>query len=638
LESCAFLNGGDGYSGLPKSIPGNRGYSVIYESYLELYRNLSKNDLLSRVMDRDQFITALGGKKGSESFLDDPGGPVDEQEIRSWLKTFGDKFSPIGSRVRDGLKLAHYFAAREKWDDALGFLAGAMKLAESQARFPVLDELEQVRGYYLLFKGFNAKGGYEDAVKYLQRAIKLLEKVRERYETERQRAFFFTHLEKLIDQKMLFYLERKQLGHALQSLDERKNRTLKEMMDRLRFEVDTSTETAEAVAVSPASGNDGTRGQKRAGMEAYLRWDAPEIPSDRNIDVLVDRDAISGGLLGLAEDELALVFSVAKEQVLVWVMHPEKPIFTVRIQVTSGAIKLAHDHFLDRMNEGLGNEKSNRDALIFLHQLILDPVFQAMDDQGIADLQRFDLILIPFGLLNNLPIHAFYDKHSERYVFQRFKGLVYAPSYEIYQKNKSKKLVRPYSVLAIGISEFQTMNNLKATVPEAQGIHDLHPGSSMLLLNQKAVKSNVMAGLTEADVVHFATHATFFMAKPSASTIFLYGDAQPEANLRAFELAGRDLSGKLFVLSACETGFQDVAPGDDLFGLERYLLAGGAVGVVSSFWQVSDRTTADYMRTFYQQLAAGATPSDAYFAALKQIFRKEPDPRLWAPFKITAFQ
>lgn len=55
-------------------------------------------------------------------------------------------------------------------------------------------------------------------------------------------------------------------------------------------------------------------------------------------------------------------------------------------------------------------------------------------------------------------------------------------------------------------------------------------------------------------------------------------------------------------LSACETALGKVATGDDVVGFTRGFLYAGANSLVSSLWQVDDRSTRDLMVSFYANL------------------------------------
>jgi CHAT domain-containing protein/tetratricopeptide (TPR) repeat protein len=80
-------------------------------------------------------------------------------------------------------------------------------------------------------------------------------------------------------------------------------------------------------------------------------------------------------------------------------------------------------------------------------------------------------------------------------------------------------------------------------------------------------------------------------------------EGRDDGYLTAEEASWLDLSGvELVVLSACETGLGRPQSGEGLIGLRRALRSAGAKTVVTSLWQVPDRSTSRLMQSFYLNL------------------------------------
>lgn len=105
--------------------------------------------------------------------------------------------------------------------------------------------------------------------------------------------------------------------------------------------------------------------------------------------------------------------------------------------------------------------------------------------------------------------------------------------------------------------------------------------------------------------------------------------------LSANDIARLDLSNTdMVVLSACQTG-QGKATSEGLYGLQRAFKKAGVETIVMSLWSVSDKTTSEFMTTFYERLTdkKNAWNKRKAFEKAKEIIRKKyPDPFHWAAF------
>jgi CHAT domain-containing protein len=80
--------------------------------------------------------------------------------------------------------------------------------------------------------------------------------------------------------------------------------------------------------------------------------------------------------------------------------------------------------------------------------------------------------------------------------------------------------------------------------------------------------------------------------------------------------------------------FAEYPAGDDIVGLTRAFLYAGSRSVMASLWEVNDRSTLDFMRSFYgnlQQTDEAAALHQAQIAMIESHGRFSP-PYFWAPF------
>ena len=104
------------------------------------------------------------------------------------------------------------------------------------------------------------------------------------------------------------------------------------------------------------------------------------------------------------------------------------------------------------------------------------------------------------------------------------------------------------------------------------------------------------------------------------------------SQLSLFDIYQLRLSSELTTLSGCSTGLNVVEGGDELIGLVRGLLYAGAQAVLASLWDVNDKSTAEFMKFFYERLRTNPNKALALQAAMRKLRENYPHPYYWAPF------
>ena len=95
-----------------------------------------------------------------------------------------------------------------------------------------------------------------------------------------------------------------------------------------------------------------------------------------------------------------------------------------------------------------------------------------------------------------------------------------------------------------------------------------------------------------------------------------------------------DLSCAMVTLSACETGMNAVAPGEELIGLARGFFSAGTASLLVSLWTVDDASTAELMTGVYAGMRDGLRPADALARAQRVLIERYGHPYYWSAFAI----
>lgn len=252
-----------------------------------------------------------------------------------------------------------------------------------------------------------------------------------------------------------------------------------------------------------------------------------------------------------------------------------------------------------------------RHYLQSLYEVLLKPLEASLGDRR--------LVVAPHRTLHYLPFHALYD--GSGYVIER-REVCYTPSAAILQHCLARPLRSPERAVLLGVPDPQAPR----VRDEVSTLTALFPQTTALL-DEQATLAALRQHAPHADVLHLACHGQFRPDNPLFSSLRL---ADGWLTVRdAYQL---DLPGGLVTLSACETGLNAVAPGDELIGLVRGFLSAGAPSLLVSLWTVDDESTAMLMTRFYTRLRAGDGPAAALRQAQRQTLELYPHPFFWSPF------
>jgi CHAT domain-containing protein/predicted negative regulator of RcsB-dependent stress response len=182
---------------------------------------------------------------------------------------------------------------------------------------------------------------------------------------------------------------------------------------------------------------------------------------------------------------------------------------------------------------------------------------------------------------------------------------------------------------------------LPFSLEEAEAILDLaRDKKTMRAVGFDAnLKAALDPAIREYRIIHFATHALLHNSHPELSGIVLslvdQSGRTQDGFLRLNEIYNLNLAADLVVLSACQTALGKETRGEGLIGLTRGFMYAGVPRVVATLWRINDRTTAEFMRYFYEALLNQRdSPSKALRTAQIRMWQanKSAIPHYWSAF------
>ncbi len=209
-------------------------------------------------------------------------------------------------------------------------------------------------------------------------------------------------------------------------------------------------------------------------------------------------------------------------------------------------------------------------------------------------LRHEKLVIVPHGVLHQLPFHLLWD--GARYLME---------NHEIRLLPTARLLERVDSGIQPAVHHAVISHDWDGRLPNAE--HEGRRVAALLGLDDPihgddAKKETVLTLMDSRGVLHIAAHGAHRPDHPELSHIQL-----SDGQLTLVDLFRCPIHKDLVTLSACETGMAVIRAGDDPVGLWRGFLAAGARSLLVALWQLEDTTSRQLMEQYYHNLAAGMT-------------------------------
>lgn len=266
-------------------------------------------------------------------------------------------------------------------------------------------------------------------------------------------------------------------------------------------------------------------------------------------------------------------------------------------------------------------QQAIRRLLHRLYTLLLAPVAHDLPSPG------GHLIIVPYGPLHTLPLHALSD--GERFLVERY-SLSYLPASSLLTLAESPAAATAVATPPLVLGH-AGQEQLPYALTEARTLAQmLH---ARCYLEEEATIARLNEQAPGSPLIHLATHGHTRLDAPNFSAVSL-----ADGRFNAIDAFNLNLQGcELVTLSGCETGLALSGGGDEQLGLGRAFLAAGAETLVMSLWPVEDSATSTLMQRFYRLLIDGASKVEALCQAQRALIQGS-DPALTHPYYWAAFR
>ena len=375
----------------------------------------------------------------------------------------------------------------------------------------------------------------------------------------------------------------------------------------------------------------------------------------------------------LDEDTVALAYSVGTESIDIFTVTSSS--FSVTRaplsvdELTRSVTRLTQLLDAGRFDKKMSEPLRNLAAQLYEHLI-----------PGTVDaLRGKHLLLIPDGPLHTLPFAALVKREGgvDRFLVEEYP-LHQSLSFTLYAtlQPTPRRDQGSETLVAFGDPVVDTQDEANRFVPyalaaapslsplpwsadEVRSIAGEHPGKSRFFVGQEASEATFRRQVGDADVIHVAAHAVVDERSPLDTALLLSatGDAAADEDglLQTWEiLEDLQIQATLVVLSACQSAVGQFASGEGLLGLERAFQYAGAKMVLSTLWNVADRSSYELMLAFYRHRAAGLSADvalqqaqlDLYYGRapgslvqrVQSFFGKRPEsghPYHWSAFRLS---
>jgi filamentous hemagglutinin family protein len=261
-----------------------------------------------------------------------------------------------------------------------------------------------------------------------------------------------------------------------------------------------------------------------------------------------------------------------------------------------------------------------------LHQILIEPIADLLPNdpnERVIFVPQEYLFLVPFAALQAPDGQYLIEQHT----------LLTTSAVQVLELSQQRPINAAQTAVVVGNPDPMPASLAPLPYAEAEAEAIAHLLNTTAITGTEATETAIKQSLSDAQVIHFATHGLFNETHPLQGAIALApSTAEEDGFLTAAEILDLSINAELVVLSACDTGRGKIT-GDGVVGLSRSLIAAGAPSVMVSLWQVPDDATSQLMVEFYRHRQQ-FDDAQALRQSMLSVMQTYPNPRDWAAFTL----
>jgi len=263
-----------------------------------------------------------------------------------------------------------------------------------------------------------------------------------------------------------------------------------------------------------------------------------------------------------------------------------------------------------------------KNANSIFKKLVPDDVYEKLKGKKIT--------IAADGIIQNIPFEALIsdEKNQGSYLIKSNEiNYVYSFSYLL---SNNKKIRNPeHTFLGFAPEKFQdkSLAVLSNSINEVSSINSIF--SDKTFVKEQASKLNFKTNFENYKIVHLATHSG---SSDTEKPWLAFNDDKVNLN----EIYATHNQADLVVLSACKTSQGELKTGEGVMSLARGFFFSGTNSVISTLWNINDKTTQEIMYSFYTNLKNGQTKSKALHES-KLAYLSSNEGSMASPFYWSSF-